>query len=88
MGFGTEILFVLVLGLLVLGPRRLHTMLGRAARAKAQFEEASRGFRSQLDAELDAADRGGKPDDSHELAQGSEPPINSINDTEINFSTD
>jgi Sec-independent protein translocase protein TatA len=51
-GFGTEILFVLVLGLLVLGPRRLHTMLGRAARAKAQFEEASRGFRTQLIAEL------------------------------------
>ena len=88
MGFGTEILFVLVLGLLVLGPRRLHTMLGRAAQAKAQFEEASRGFRSQLSAELDAADRDGMIGDSPQLAQGSEPPITSIGDMEINSSSD
>jgi Sec-independent protein translocase protein TatA len=32
---GTEILFVLLLGLLVLGPKRLVTMLSRVARAKA-----------------------------------------------------
>ena len=53
MGFGMEILFVLMLGLLILGPKRLHTMLAQVARAKAQFEEASRGFKSQLAAELD-----------------------------------
>jgi Sec-independent protein translocase protein TatA len=52
-GFGMEILFVLVLGLLVLGPERLHTMLGHMARAKARFEEASRGLKSQSSAELD-----------------------------------
>ena len=49
-----EILFVLVLGLLVLGPERLHTMLGYLARAKARFEGASREFKSRLRAELDA----------------------------------
>ena len=54
MGFGTEILFLLMLGLLVLGPKRLHTMLTHVARAKAEFENASRGFKSQLAAELDA----------------------------------
>jgi Sec-independent protein translocase protein TatA len=54
-GFGAEILFVLLLGLLVLGPKRLHAMLGDVARAKAKFEEASRGFKSQLTAELKAA---------------------------------
>ena len=54
MGLGTEILFILMLGLLVLGPKQLHTLLGHVARAKAQFEEASRGFKSQLTAELDA----------------------------------
>ena len=54
MGFGTEVLFMLMLGLLVLGPKRLHTLLGHVARAKAQFEDASRGFKSQLAAELDA----------------------------------
>lgn len=55
MGFGAEILFILLLGLLVLGPKRLHTVLANVARAKARFEEASRGFKSQLTAELEAA---------------------------------
>ena len=41
MGFGTETLFVLVLGLLVLGPKRLHTILGHLTRAKAQLEEVT-----------------------------------------------
>jgi Sec-independent protein translocase protein TatA len=53
-GFGAEILFILLLGLLVLGPKRLHTVLADVARAKARFEEASRGFKSQLTAELEA----------------------------------
>jgi len=66
-GFGTEILFMLMLGLLVLGPKRLHTMLGHVARAKAKFEEASWGFKSQLAAELDATHQEGEPDASHEL---------------------
>ncbi len=44
MGLGTEILFILMLGLLLLGPKQLHALLGHVARAKAQFEEASRGF--------------------------------------------
>jgi Sec-independent protein translocase protein TatA len=66
-GFGTEILFMLMLGLLLLGPKRMHAMLGHVARAKAQFEEASRGFKSQLAAELDPASDG-QPDGSQELA--------------------
>jgi Sec-independent protein translocase protein TatA len=66
-GLGTEILFVLMLGLLVLGPKQLYTMLGHVARAKAQFEQASRGFKSQLAAELDAAHQEGKTETSHEL---------------------
>jgi Sec-independent protein translocase protein TatA len=53
-GFGTEIVFALMLGFLVLGPKRLHTLLLDAARAKAKFAEASRGFKSQLAGELDA----------------------------------
>ena len=63
-----EILVVLALGLLVLGPERLHTVVGHVARAKARFEEASRGLKSQLSAELDAVHQGRKPDGSHELA--------------------
>ena len=66
MGLGAEILFVLMLGLLVLGPKQLHTLLGHVARAKAQFEEANRGFKSQLAAEFNARHHGGKTDTLHE----------------------
>jgi Sec-independent protein translocase protein TatA len=66
-GLGTEILFMLMLGLLVLGPKQLHTLLGHLARAKAQFEEASRGFKSQLAAELDSAHQDQETKASHEL---------------------
>jgi Sec-independent protein translocase protein TatA len=66
-GFGTEILFMLMFGLVVVGPKRLHAMLGHVARAKAELENATRGIKSQLGAELDAADREGKTDASHEL---------------------
>ena len=67
MGLGTEILFVLMLGLLVLGPKQMHALLGRVARVKAQFEEASRSFKSQLGTEFDAAHHEGRTETSHEL---------------------
>lgn len=67
MGFGTEMLFVLILGLVVLGPKRLHNMLAHAARAKADFDRASRGFKSQLAAELDTVPREANTDASDEL---------------------
>jgi Sec-independent protein translocase protein TatA len=51
-GFGTEILFVLLLGLVVLGPKRLHAILGHVARAKAELEKATLGIKSHLGAEL------------------------------------
>jgi Sec-independent protein translocase protein TatA len=65
-GFGTEILFMLLLGLVLLGPKRLHAMLGHVARAKTELENATRGIKSQLGAELDAMPRDGKTDCSHE----------------------
>lgn len=67
MGFGIEILFVLVLGLLVLGPKRLHTMLSHVVQAKAELEKATRGLKSQLAAELDAPRLPGKACCSHVL---------------------
>lgn len=48
MGFGTQLLFVIVLGFLVLGPQRLHALLRKLAQAKAGFKEASRDFMSDL----------------------------------------
>ena len=66
MGFGTEILVMLMLGLVVLGPKRLHVMLGHAARAKAELENATR-IKSQLAADLDAAHYEGKTEPPLEL---------------------
>ena len=66
MGFGTEILIVLLLGFLILGPKQMHAMLGHVARAKAELENATRGIKSQLAAELDAAPRDAKTDCSLE----------------------
>jgi Sec-independent protein translocase protein TatA len=65
-GLGTEFLFMLMLGLLILGPKQLHTLLGLVGRAKAEFGEASRTFKSQLAAELDATHRAGETPGSHE----------------------
>jgi len=48
----TEILFIIVLGVLLLDPKRLPAILGSVARAKAQFEEATQSFKSQLEREL------------------------------------
>ncbi len=64
---GTEILVILILGLLILGPKHLHTLLGHAARAKAQFEEVSRGFKSQIAAELDTVHQDAETHASREL---------------------
>jgi Sec-independent protein translocase protein TatA len=66
-GFGIEILFVLMLGLLILGPKRLHTILLHVSQAKAQLENATRGLKSQLAAELNATRGSGKNDCSHVL---------------------
>jgi Sec-independent protein translocase protein TatA len=63
MGFGTEIPLLLGLGLVVLGPKRMHGMLGRVARAKTEFDKMSRGFKSHLAAETKGAPRTGKNDD-------------------------
>jgi Sec-independent protein translocase protein TatA len=52
MGLGAEVLFILVLALLILGPKRLHTLLGHVARLRVPSEKASRGFKSQLAAEF------------------------------------
>jgi hypothetical protein len=41
--------------------------LGRVARAKAQFEEASRSFKSQLASEFDAAHHEDQTENSHEM---------------------
>jgi Sec-independent protein translocase protein TatA len=51
--FGTDLLFVFVLGFLLLGPKKLPVIFGRIARAKALLKHATRDFTSQLDAALE-----------------------------------
>jgi len=65
-GFGTEILFMIALGLLLLGPKRLPKILGHVARAKAQFEKVAHSFKSQLEAELEADNGNRKTNSSQE----------------------
>jgi Sec-independent protein translocase protein TatA len=47
--FGTELLFVFVLGFLLLGPKRLPALLEHIARARTQLHDVTQSFRSQLD---------------------------------------
>jgi Sec-independent protein translocase protein TatA len=54
-GFGTELLFIVMLGFVVLGPKRLQTVLEQVARAKAEFVKASRDFRSQIAPQLEGS---------------------------------
>ena len=67
MGFGVEMICLLMLGFLVLGPKQLRALVGHVAKAKAQFEEASRGFKSELASEFDPAHMELQTDGSHEL---------------------
>jgi len=53
-GFATELPLALLLGFLILGPKRMSTMLGQVARVKAEFDKATRSFKSQLTAEPEA----------------------------------
>jgi Sec-independent protein translocase protein TatA len=70
MGLSSEILFILILALLVLGPKKLQTLFACLARAKARFEEMSRGVKSQLAAELDAREQARETDAPQELIEG------------------
>jgi Sec-independent protein translocase protein TatA len=53
-GFGTEVLFILAVGVLLLGPKPVVELLRCIARAKARLELATRRLKQHLDAELEA----------------------------------
>jgi len=63
MGLGTELPLLLALGFVVLGPKRMQTMLGHVARAKAELHTAICGIKSQLPAEAKGALQDGRNDD-------------------------
>ena len=63
MGLGMELPLLLAIGFVVLGPKRMQTMLGHVARAKAELHKASRRIKSQLPGEIEAALQDGRNDD-------------------------
>ena len=54
---GTELLLGVALGFVILGPRRMHTMLAQVMRAKTELDRVRRSIKSQLTAEFETADR-------------------------------
>ena len=54
---GTELLLGVALGFVILGPKRMHTMLAQVMRAKTEFDRARRSITSQLAAEFETAAR-------------------------------
>jgi Sec-independent protein translocase protein TatA len=63
MGLGTEIPLLLALGFVVLGPKRMQTMLRHVAHAKAELHKASRAIKSQLAGEIKPTLQHGTNDD-------------------------
>jgi Sec-independent protein translocase protein TatA len=53
MAFGSEVLLLLGAGFVVLGPKRMQTMLGQAGRAKAQFDRVKHSLLSEVSRGLD-----------------------------------
>lgn len=48
MSFGTDILLLIALGFVVLGPKRMQQMLQHAARVKAEFDRSTRSLKAEL----------------------------------------
>jgi Sec-independent protein translocase protein TatA len=69
-GFGSEVLFLAVLGLLLVGPKRLPAVLRHVARAKAQLENATRVLKSELEAGIASQNHDGKTDPLQQSAGG------------------
>jgi Sec-independent protein translocase protein TatA len=52
---GVELVLALGLGFLIMGPKRMHEMLGHLGRAKAHFDTAKRQITSELAAKLESS---------------------------------
>lgn len=48
MAFGTELIFLVGSGFVLLGPKRMQKTLGQMGHAKAQFDKPMRGFLSDV----------------------------------------
>ena len=52
-GFGGEMIFLIGLGYVLLGPQRMRTVLQHVARVKREFQQTQYDLRSQLSSSLD-----------------------------------
>ena len=55
MAFGADVIFAAGLGFVLLGPKRMHTLLGHVARVKAHVDTVRRDLATQLDSAVDAS---------------------------------
>jgi Sec-independent protein translocase protein TatA len=53
MGFGTEVLLLVAIGFLVLGPRRMHEVVRQVASLKAKLQQSTREITSSLAADIE-----------------------------------
>ena len=53
MGFGTEVLLLIVIGFLVLGPKRMQEVVRQVASLKAKLQQSTREITSSLAAEIE-----------------------------------
>lgn len=63
MGFGYsgEMIFLFFLALILFGPKKMPEIGRQVARFLGEFRRASNEFRSQIEAEINTLDTGGKP---------------------------
>lgn len=52
---GIEIILGIAVGFMILGPRRMHSMLGTLGQAKAHFDRAKRELTAQIETEVNRA---------------------------------
>jgi Sec-independent protein translocase protein TatA len=53
MGFSTEVLLLVVIGFLVLGPKRMQEVVRQAARLKAKLQQSTSAITSGFSAEIE-----------------------------------
>lgn len=53
MGFGTEVLLLVVIGFLVLAPKRMQEVVRQIASLKAKLQQSTREFTSSLAVEIE-----------------------------------
>jgi len=69
MMFGGELFFAAGLGFVILGPKRMHDLLGRVARARTELKRLQNDLAGQLRTEVQDLGKGNPPNESSEESQ-------------------